>query len=234
MDRGGLGRGVALGVVALLVGCTPGIAPPAGAPVPDPAASANEIERASAPGMPRQANFRWELNEAGSRLSGQGVARFVAPARLRLDLFGPRGETYLAAALVDEEFRVPAGVAERFALPSPALLWAATGVVRPPADAAVQSVTRDGEHHVLRYALPDERILEYRVAGETSAPRLDRVEVRGRGGLLEWIELSRAPDGGVEQARYRDVAAFRELTLRMDRITDVASFGDEIWTPANP
>ena len=94
----------------------PAAGQPAGA---DPTAVAAEAARATVPASPRQVNFRWELDEAGARFQGRGAGRFVAPSRFRLDLFGPRGETYLAAALVDGEARVPPALAERFKLPSP-------------------------------------------------------------------------------------------------------------------
>jgi hypothetical protein len=225
-----------LGFVALAASLTAACAvatpPLAGVPVPDPGATAAAVERATAPSGPRQANFRWELNEAGSRLNGQGVARTAPPDRLRLDLFGPRGETYLAAALIGEEFRVPGEVAQRFALPSPSLLWAALGVVRPPAGATVDAVTAGEGRLALRYALPDGRAIEYRFSGSAASPRLDRVEVRGRGGVHEVLELAWTASDVIETARYRDVAAFRELTLRMDRITDASPFPEAIWTPS--
>ncbi len=139
----------------------------AAAASPDSIAAA--LRAATTPSSPRQARFGWSLDEAGSRFSGSGVARYVAPERFRLDLFGPRGETYLAAALVGETARIPAQVAERFKLPSPALLWAAVGVVRPPSATRLTSATDEGGRVTLRYDLGPDGTLEYRAQG---SPRL--------------------------------------------------------------
>jgi hypothetical protein len=229
-------RTMLLAVLAAVAGCMPA-APPAGAPVADPEAAAAQIVRATTPASPRQTNFRWELNEAGSRLTGQGVARYIAPERIRLDLFGPRGETYLAAALVGDDYRVPPQVAERFALPSPALLWATIGVVRPPSGAVLQSVTATEMETVLRYLLPDQQTLEYRVSNGAGMPMVRRVDVLTRGRTVESLELtwtSTAAGAAVDQARYRDLAAYRELILRIERTTDVASFPEAVWSPSAP
>ena len=121
-----------LGLWALLSGCVPRTNPPLGAPLLDPEAAVAELRSATVPASARRASFAWALLESGSRLRGEGVVRFEAPERLRLDLFGPRGETYLAAALVGEEIRIPPQLAGQVALPSPSLLWGALGVLRPP------------------------------------------------------------------------------------------------------
>lgn len=195
------------------------------APAADPAAIAAELQRATSPASGRQVSFGWELDEAGARFRGQGVARFVAPARFRLDLFGPRGETYLAAALVDGQARVPAALAERFALPSPALLWAAVGVVAPPADARLLAAETEGGATTLRYQLGEDQ-LEYRARGG----RLESVRRRSRGGVAESIDLTYNAQG-VSRAQYRDWAAYRTLNLTPESSTDVASFPEGTWSP---
>jgi hypothetical protein len=224
-------RALVVLALAALAGCAPGLAGPLGAPVPDPAGTAAAIAQATTPASARQAAFEWELVDHGSRLRGRGVARAAAPERLRLDLFGPRGETYLAAALVGEDFRVPAQVAEAFSLPSPALLWSALGVVRPPSGAGLTSVTSDGGLTEVRYVAGDGRTFVYRVQSGADTPRLVRLERTARRGVEESVELSYADDGGLRQARYRDWTAFRDLTLTFESFTDVESFPDAIWRP---
>ena len=234
---------VTMGFVAVLAACTPP-APPATGPAPDPSApggtqtpagpsrealeaTAAELRRSTAPASPRQANFGWSLDEAGARFSGRGVARYVAPRRVRLDLFGPRGETYLAAALVDGELRAPPALLERFELPSPALLWGAVGVVAPPADAALLDATTRGDDTTLRYRLGDD-VLEYRVSGG----RLQTVRRLGRGGgVAESIDLT-YNQGAQTRAQYRDWAAFRTLILTIESSRDVEQFPEETWRPA--
>ncbi len=224
-------RRPAAAAVVALAGCAAGIPEPAGAPVPDPAAFAAELQRATTPAGPRQANFDWTLDEAGSRVRGRGVVRYEAPQRQRLDLFGPRGETYLSAALVGEEFRVPPAVAQGFDLPSPALLWAALGVIRPPAGAPLLSATTEGEIAILRYELPVGELLEFRVTHAAGSTELRQVERRGRRGTLETLRLEYGADGSLARARYRDLSAYRDLVFETESIRDVASFPADIWRP---
>ena len=152
------------------------------------------------------------------------MARYEAPRRVRLDLFGPRGETFLAAALVDGEMRAPAVLLQRFRLPSPGLLWGAVGVVAPPAEARLLSATQGGET-LVRYQLGAD-VLEYRARGG----RLQSVRRLSGGGVAESIDLTWG-DQGPSRAQYRDWAAFRNLTLTVEQSTDVESFPEDTWTP---
>ncbi|HEY0015313.1 MAG TPA: hypothetical protein VGC13_03310 [Longimicrobium sp.] len=188
--------------------------------------TAEELRRATAPVSPRQVNFGWQLDEAGARFTGRGVARFEAPRRVRLDLFGPRGETYLAAALVDGEVRAPAALLERFELPSPALLWGAVGIIAPPAEATLLEAATRGDETTLRYRLGAD-VLEYRDVGG----RLQSVRRRGGGGVAESIDLT-YNGAGLARAQYRDWAAFRTLNLTIESSNDVEQFSEDTWRPA--
>ena len=203
----------------------PSVAGSVTAASPDSIAAA--LRRATTPARPTQARFAWSLDEAGSRFSGSGVARYVAPERFRLDLFGPRGETYLAAALVGETARIPPQVAERFKLPSPALLWAAVGVVRPPSAARLTAATDQGGRVTLRYDLGPDGTLEYRAQGN----RLTQVRRIKSGGVQETVDLERGGDGALKAARYRDVPAFRNLNLTLEQSSNAASFAEDVWSP---
>lgn len=222
-------RSFAAAAVFALAACAPAAPAPAGPPAPgqaagpDPAVLAAEAARATVPASPRQVNFAWQLDEAGARFQGRGVGRMIAPSRVRLDLFGPRGETYLSAALVDGEVRVPAIVASRFQLPSPALLWGAVGVIAPPAEATLLSAAADGAATTLRYQLGAD-VLEYR----TRDGRLQTVRRTARGGTAESIDLE-YNDRGLASARYRDWAAYRTLNLTYEPATDASSFPDATW-----
>ena len=204
--------------------------PPAGsaaAAVADPDSIAAALRRATLPTAPKQVQFGWALDEAGSRFNGRGVARYQAPDRFRLDLFGPRGETYLAGALVGETARVPAQVTQRFTLPSPALLWAAVGVVRPPSSARLASAVDEGGRVTVRYDLGGEGTLEYRARGG----RLESVRRLRGSAVQESVELERAADGALRAARYRDWPALRNLNLTLESSTDAAPFSDDVWSP---
>lgn len=201
--------------------------PAASAAVVDPDSIAAALRRATLPSSPKQLQFGWQLDEAGSRFNGRGVARYHAPDRFRLDLFGPRGETYLAGALVGETARVPASVMQRFTLPSPALLWAAAGVVRPPAAARLASATDEGGRVTVRYELGEGGTLEYRARGG----RLESVRRLRGSAVQETVEIERLADGAIRSARYRDWPALRNLNLTLESSTDAASFPDDVWSP---
>ena len=204
----------------------PALAPRAAAtPAQDSIAAA--LRRATLPRSPKQLQFNWSLDEAGSRFSGRGVARYVAPERFRLDLFGPRGETYAAAALVDETPRVPPQVQQRFTLPSTALLWGVVGVVRPPSGARLVSAADEGGRVTVRYDLGSDGTLEYRARGG----RLQQVRRLKGSAVQESIDLERGADGALRAARYRNWPALRNLNLTLQSSTDVASFSSDIWTP---
>lgn len=215
----------------LLAACGGARSQPVGPPVADPAALAASIQQASIPASPRQGTFAWTLDEQGSRVRGRGVVRLVAPERLRIDLFGLRGETYLAAALVAEEFRLPAAAQGQAPLPSPMLLWGALGILRPPAGAVLESAAASDSVSLLRYRVPGGDAFEVRARGGGEALRLAQVERIGRSGVLESVRLEYAASGELERTRYRDVAAFRELVLELENIRDVSSFPNTIWTP---
>ena len=225
-------RRIVATLLPLLAACAPAVqeTAPAGAqpaPAPDAGQLAASLQQATLPASPRQIAFSWQLDEAGAGFRGRGVARYVAPQRFRLDLFGPRGETYLAAALVDGEARVPAAVQERFRLPSPALLWAAVGVFQPPADARITGSRVEEGITELRYDAGEAGTLEFRARGD------DLISVRRLrgGGIQETVELDRGPDGTLTRARYRDWQAFRTLTLTLESSQDTNGFSEDIWTP---
>lgn len=215
--------------LAAAAGCATAAPPavPVGPPAADPRAVETELVRATTPAAPRRIGFTWELDEAGSKVRGRGVVRAEPPERLRLDLFGPRGETYLAAALVGEEFRVPPGVASRISLPSPAMLWGAMGVVRPPAGATLQGASATEAASSLRYRNPAGETTEYGVEGG----RLRTVRRVGGSGALESLSLGYTAAGALQKSEYRDWGAYRTLVLNIESIDDAARFPQDTWLP---
>lgn len=198
------------------------------AAAPDTAGLVARAVQATAPRRALRLVFSWSLQERDGRFSGQGVARVDERYRARLDLFGPRGEGYVSAAVVGEELRVPPSFQQQAGVvPAPALLWSALGVLRPPADARLTRIARSGDQATLEYARGDEHwrftLVGDRVRGaELDRPRGGRqtVELRGEG-----------PLGLPKTAVYRDYAAFRELTLTLDRANEAESFPPDTWSP---
>lgn len=190
-----------------------------------PVVPAHETEAVAGTALdqPLHVLFSWTLNEPDGRFSGRGATRLQPPSRARLDLFGPRGEAYLTAALVDMELRLPRGAPDT-ALPPPALLWAALGVFRPPPDARLTGTAREGESTRLDYARDDERWTFRLEAG-----RLRSAEWVRRDGRRT-VELEGETQHGLPRRTvYRDWPAFRELRLTVDEVNESEGFLDEIW-----
>lgn len=223
---------LAAAVALSLAGCATARPPalPAGPAAPDPRPVAEQLVRATAPTSPRQVTFGWELDEAGARFRGRGVVRLEAPDRLRLDLFGPRGETYLAAAMVGDSVRAPAALASMIALPSPSLLWGALGIVRPPEGATLLGATAGTGGSSLRYQAAGGETVEFGAEGS----RLATVRRVGKSNTLETVSLAYSPQGALARAEYRNWAAYRTLVLNIESVENVAAFPQATWNPGGP
>jgi hypothetical protein len=207
---------------ALAAGCAARGPGPGAFDVPDPAVEAAAVAQT----MPQQrlhVIFTWDMRDRDTRFNGQGVLRLDRGYRARVDLFGPRGETYAAAVVAGEEMRVvPPGVGAL--LPPPALLWSALGVFRPPADAPLAGTSRaDGQlalgygrdGTVWRFAFQDGLL---RNTEWTSPGARRTVALTGSAGY-----------GLPQQAAFRDWTEFRELTLRVTDVEEQIAFDPDVW-----
>lgn len=228
-----LGKLTTVTAALLLTGCAgTRVGQPVGTPVADPAAFAANLQAATVPPGPIQVTFDWDLDEGGSQVSGRGVVRVEAPERIRLDLFGPRGDTYLIAALVDEEYRFPTPSPPPVELPSPSLLWAALGVFKPPIGAMLQGATRDSLSADVRYESDAGQLFVYSFDATPGADlALRRVERAGPRGVIETVTIESGQEGGIVTTSYRDWTAFRDLTLKVESIREEAPFPSNIWRP---
>lgn len=198
--------------------------PPPATPVADAAVRAAELAAATTPPQPQRAVFRWELQQGLVRFRGQGVARYEAPRRLRLDLFDLQGRTLVVAALVGDSLRTPATLPIGLELPSPTFLWAAVGVFRPPA-AAPEAAAEDSLTLLLRYRLDGQRL---EVRARRTPLRLWRVDRTASTGALETLEWT---DSARSEVRYVDRVHGRELRLVFERREDASPFPPDIWSP---
>jgi hypothetical protein len=205
---------------------------PMGEPAPDPSALAASIQAATVPGTPQRVTFSWNLVEQGSPVGGRGVVRTESPDRIRLDLFGVRGDTYLIAALVGDEYRLPREAANAVSLPSPSLLWAALGVLDPPRAATLTSATTSDGSAELRFGTPNGEIFAYSFV-QRGGDRylLERLERAGNRGVIETVAIERDSDGAISRTRYRDWSAFRDLELVVEEVVPSAAFPPDIWRP---
>jgi hypothetical protein len=184
-----------------------------------------EAVAATAPERPLHILFSWSLQEQDGRFSGKGSTRLEPPQRARVDLFGPRSEAYLSAALVEMDLRLPPGVQD-VPLPPPALFWAALGVFRPPAGARLTGSAKQGTTLRLDYAQGEER-WSFRFESE----KLRHAEWTGPGEGRRTVELEGAAEYDLpRQASYRDWRAFRELRLTLDEASETNGFPADIWT----
>lgn len=215
-------RPLAAPALLLVSACASGGDFAAGEPAP---LIADRLVTATAPAQPVHIEFDWSLRDREARFTGAGVARVQSPYRGRLDLFGPRGEAYLTAAIDAEQMHLPTGADDQ-ALPPAALLWAALGVLYPPTGASLvgTSTTADGETQ-----------LEYARGGERWRFRLRNDMLRS----AEWqsgsdgrrtVELEGVVAPGLPQrALYRDWVAFRELELTIRTVEVSDAFSDDVF-----
>ncbi|NLG62917.1 MAG: hypothetical protein GX539_11805 [Candidatus Cloacimonetes bacterium] len=225
-----LGRFHARGRVALIgllcAACASSGSFAAGGPAP---LIAQRLVEATTVGEPLHITFDWSLREREARYNGAGAARVQPPYRGRLDLFGPRGETYLIATIDHGRIDLPQG-AERDALPPPALLWAALGVLYPPDGAQLTGTSTTGEgaegqETQLEYRLGDER-WRFRLVGDM----LRSAEWQNGSDGRRTVELDGTISPGLPQrARYRDWIAFRELELNIRTAEPTEAFSDDVF-----
>ena len=172
--------------------------------------------------------FDWELNEAGIRVNGRGVARIEPPYKARVDLFLGNGELVLKAALLGSTLILPPG-SPRQILPPPDLFWGTLGVFRPDYGAELLGGDELGEDALrLRYRYEDGKELHYRIEGGS----VRRLELLDSDHVVQWVEVELNADSEYPvQATYRNLVAFRELKITRDRLDRVESYPPDIWDP---
>ncbi len=224
-------RAFASALVLALAGAGCASAPPPSVPPVDPGAVQSEAMEASALDHPVRIVFQWELVEPGVRIRGQGVARVEPPYRARLDLFTAGGERVGAAALVNDELRVPPGMA--VAVPPPAMLWGALGVFRPGPGVYGASATRpEAGRATLRYLSSEGGTLEVAFR-DRRIERMARSPETGPGADLR-VRFGGADERFPRDAVYRDHGAVRELRITTESVEHVETFPPEIWNPGGP
>jgi hypothetical protein len=198
------------------------------APMGDPATAATDVERQTGLDEPIQITFEWSLNEARQRHRGRGVARVEPPYRARLDLFTTDLELVLSAALVDGELRLPPGSRDDI-LPPTDLMWGALGVMRPHEARLIGGDELEGNAMRLRYTYDDGTELHYEVVGGL----LSSLELLDGGHVIQSVALSNdAVSRYPVEAKYRNLTAFRELTIVRESLERVDAFDAAIWDPS--
>jgi hypothetical protein len=198
------------------------------APVGDPRGAATELERETRLEEPVQITFAWSLNEDRQRHRGRGVARVEPPYRARLDLFTTDLELVLSAALIDGELRLPPGSREDI-LPPTDLMWGALGIFRPHGARLIGADELEGGAMRLSYVYEDGTELQYEVVSGL----LSSLELLDDGHVVQRVEVANGADSRYPvEAKYRNLTAFRELTLVRESLEPVEAFDPDIWDPA--
>lgn len=198
------------------------------APLGDPNGAAAELERDTRLEEPVQITFAWSLNEDRQRHRGRGVARVEPPYRARLDLFTTDLELVLSAALVDGELRLPPDSRDDI-LPPTDLMWGALGIFRPHDARLLGADELEGGAVRLRYVYEDGMELEYEVLDDL----IHTLELMDGGHVVQRVELTNGADSRYPlEARYRNLTAFRELTIVREGIERKDSFDPDIWDPS--
>jgi hypothetical protein len=197
-------------------------------PVTDAGGAAADLEQETRLAEPLQIVFAWRLNEARQRHEGRGVARIEPPYRARLDLFTNDGETVLSAALVDGELRLPPDARDDI-LPPTDLMWGALGVFRPHDVSLLGGDVLEGDAIRLRYRYEDGSELHY----QAMAGLLQSLELLEGGRVVQRVEVDMGEDSRYpREATYRNLTAFRELTIVRESMERRAPFDPVIWDPA--
>ena len=220
---------LAAGLAALVLGCAPPPSSSPPAPPLDAQGLALRLEATRRLVEPVRILFDWRLSERDGRFRGRGVARVEPPYKARLDLFLPSGETALQAALVNDDLRLPLGAPEGL-VPPPEMLWGTLGVFRPSRSATLEGgrTLADGRAAIL-YRLQEGIELLYMV-GDGGVQAVERLS---NGRVVERLAVeSEAGRRFPSEATYRNLAAFRELTLTRREVTSVELYPPDIWKVA--
>lgn len=177
-----IGAVAALVSLAACTGRLPPLVPAAVTLVPVSADSAVIWAARTLPPGPTAVRYRWHYRSDRVNWPGSAAARIAPPDSLRVDFRGALGAGSGAGVVIGDSVRW-ADPPESFHRLAPAvpMLWAALGIVRPPAAAAVAVAARDS-------TLPDGRRARWwRYAG--AADTMDFVTRTGPDGIeldAEW------------------------------------------------
>jgi len=197
-------------------------------PIDDPGRSADALSGQSRLTEPARIDFSWELNEAGKRLKGVGVARVEPPYRARLDLFLDNGETVMAAALIDDDLRLPEGAPDDI-LPPVELMWGTLGVFRPVAGARLLGGDRlEGTGQRLRYQAGAGQEIHFEVDGDA----VQGLDLLQGSSVVQWVRLEQTDrERFPGTATYRNLVDYRELKITRTGVRPSEAFDPGIWDP---
>lgn len=196
-----------------------------GAPLADPAATAERLRSATGAEEPQRIRFRWEYGDEQGRLRGDGVARINPPDSFRLDLF-TSGEGSMAVALAADRLS-SLGQIEDVELPEAPFLYAMAGAFRPGPEASLEGGRGSADEASLAFVAPGGRTWVFGFEGE----RLVRLEERDGGRVSQRISVSWGEGGSwPRSAEYRDLRRPRRVEWHLEEaVTEPARFPADLF-----
>ncbi|MEX2157277.1 MAG: hypothetical protein WD773_10605 [Gemmatimonadales bacterium] len=194
--------------------------------------------RATLPRGPTLIRFRWRYQDDRVKYAGRGSARIAPPDSLRFDYAGPFGLGSGAAVVIgdsvawaDPEENV------RSLVPAIPMLWAALGMVQPPAEdaevfGAVLRDTTTGRRRVMwRFAQRDDT-LDYVATEEAGGTRVLEAEWRRRGKRVarsrsQFDAQARPPRPVSARVDFPEASARFELTV--GTVDTAAAIPPAVW-----
>jgi hypothetical protein len=200
-------------------------------PVADPGALVERLRVAGTPDQPQLIEFEWRYRGREGRFSGDGAVRVNPPDSVRLDLLGPGWSGVQSAILVGD--RVHYIGEQRIQLPPPTFMWTMLGTFRPPANEQPRAATR-GEWSELTYAVSADETVTFRF---DSAGAVVEAELKVGGSVLQTIKVEPGAGEGSgvyrwpKEARYRDLAEFHEVNIKVKAAREHEPFERRIYEP---
>jgi hypothetical protein len=171
--------------------------------------------------------FKFQFQDERRHWAGRGTARVAPPDSLRFDYVGPLGLGAGAAVVVGDS-TVWADPAENFRslVPGIPMLWAALGIIRPPAaDARVE-----------RGGVPPSTIWRFARAGDTldyvatdGVPRILEAEWRREGKVLARSSTEYDARALPAKARVDFPEAPARFELTVVAVDTAATFAPALW-----
>lgn len=212
--------------VAGCVGTIRSIAPTNLAPMPPDSAAA--WASPFQPTVPLLFELRWRFENREGTAAGRATARYAPPDTLRFDYRGPFGRSGSALVVGDEAvWSAPEGDVDNL-VPVAPVLWAALGIVRPPAGDSRVLGSETPERQAWRYATGDREVDYIRVMG--ARPRL-LAELREGGRILGVVEtaLDSAGTARPVTSEMRFPAQRSKFSLTVRQVDSVAAYPPGTW-----
>lgn len=221
-------------LVLATAGCAAKAAPrlePAGAAPIDRAAVLAWVD-STAPHGATLHRFKWSFKNERSNAGGRGTLRIVSPDSLRMDVAGPLGAGRAAGVVVgDSALWVDPEKSLDDLVPSFPLLWAMSGVARPPVAGAELRGLTDPSRVFLQYVSGADTVEYLR---ELTAPVRFLAEVRHAGKVVGRVETRLDAAGQPVSSRLTVPSQPAQLDLTFYQHTPTNAFAADTWRRREP